>query len=192
MKVQKISGNVWKFTGTDNVNAYLITGEHGENIVIDAGNRSDRQDLVRLLGSMIDLKKIATVIFTHLHYDHIGNFDIFPNSAFYASEEEINGLEADRKGTILNEDIENKFNITLRKLPENIGPLEVIKSPGHTRGSVCLWYKEKKILFTGDTFFSKRKKGRTDLPTSAPDEMGATLIRLLDYNPQIIASGHDY
>jgi len=131
---------------------------------------------------MIDLNKITTVIFTHLHYDHIGNFDLFPNSAFYASEEEIDSLEADRKGTILNKDIEDKFRIKLRKLAESIGPLEVIKSPGHTKGSVCFWY----------TFFSKKKKGRTDLPTSAPDEMGATLMRLLDYNPQIIASGHDY
>jgi glyoxylase-like metal-dependent hydrolase (beta-lactamase superfamily II) len=192
MKVQKISDNVWKFTGEDNVNVYLITGEYGENIIIDAGDRSDRQDLVRLLGNMVDLKKITMVILTHLHYDHIGNFDLFPNAAFYASEQEINDLEKDRKGTILNEDIENKFKIKLRKLPEKIGPLEVIKSPGHTRGSVSLWYKEKKILFTGDTFFSKKKRGRTDLPTSAPDEMGATLMRLLEYNPLIIAPGHDY
>ena len=41
--------------------------------------------------------------------------------------------------------------------------LEVIATPGHTPGSICLYSKEKKWIFTGDTLF-ENARGRTDFP----------------------------
>lgn len=190
MKVQKISSNVWKFTGTDNVNVYFV--DMGENIVIDTGNRQDRHEILRFLGNLVDLKKVSKVIFTHLHYDHIGNFDIFPNAKFFASANEIKDFEGDRNDTVLNEDIVKKFSVKLEPLPEKIGPFEIIETPGHTRGSVCVWYPEKKILFSGDTLFPKKHIGRTDFPTSAPYKMNDTLLKLLKYEFKILAPGHEY
>ena len=40
---------------------------------------------------------------------------------------------------------------------------QTLETPGHTRGGVCYYFEEEKIIFTGDTLF-KGTCGRTDLP----------------------------
>lgn len=42
---------------------------------------------LKLLG--IDAGKVEDVIVTHLHYDHIGNFDLFPNARFHLQDSEL-------------------------------------------------------------------------------------------------------
>lgn len=186
--LKKISDNVWKFTGFDNVNVYCLASE---KILIDTGNRADRQLLIQFLGKVVDFKDVKKVIFTHLHYDHTGNFDLFENAEFFASQEEIEDFRRDSFGAVLNEKHAAKLSITLKPLPEKIDGLKVIKTPGHTRGSICLWYEKEKILFTGDTLF-KHCYGRMDLPTSQPKEMQTSINKLVEYNYKILAPGHDY
>ena len=41
--------------------------------------------------------------------------------------------------------------------------LQVLHTPGHSPGSVSLWFPEDRVLFTGDTLF-RGSVGRTDLP----------------------------
>ncbi|MFO8016594.1 MAG: MBL fold metallo-hydrolase [Candidatus Woesearchaeota archaeon] len=203
--ISRISEGVWKFTGTDNVNAYLICagdkgcGHEGGSkgaVVIDAGNRADRQEMKNLLGKAADPDDVKAVIFTHLHYDHIGNFDLFPNAEFYASETELEDFRDSPASTTLSEEMAEKLRRpiggSLKPLPRNICGLEVISTPGHTRGSVCIWHPAKGILFTGDTMFANKRFGRTDLPTSAPEKLNESLITLLDYDFRILAPGHDY
>ena len=67
--------------------------------------------------------------------------------------------------------------------------LEVIETPGHTKGSVC--YIINNVMFSGDTFF-RGFIGRTDFPTSNIMEILQSLKRLsgikTDY---IVYPGHD-
>ena len=42
---------------------------------------------LRLLG--VDAAKVDDVILTHLHYDHVGNFDLFPEARFHLQDREM-------------------------------------------------------------------------------------------------------
>jgi len=42
---------------------------------------------IKLLG--VDASSIKDIIITHLHYDHVGNFDLFPNASFHLQETEM-------------------------------------------------------------------------------------------------------
>jgi glyoxylase-like metal-dependent hydrolase (beta-lactamase superfamily II) len=55
--------------------------------------------------------------------------------------------------------------------------LEVLHTPGHTEGSVCLLVDDERLLFTGDTLF-RGSWGRTDLPGGSDDQMVDSLARL--------------
>ena len=78
---------------------WLIRGE-GREIVVDTGfsaavaARRQRDHLrcptqgLALLN--VDSKKIKDVVITHLHYDHVGNFDLFPAATFHLQDREMN------------------------------------------------------------------------------------------------------
>ena len=61
---------------------------------------------------------------------------------------------------------------------------EIIETPGHSRGDICYYDKKNEILFSGDTLFAGTY-GRVDLPTSDPIQMGKSLKKLLNLNPEI-------
>ncbi|MFZ1082691.1 MAG: MBL fold metallo-hydrolase [Candidatus Kryptoniota bacterium] len=52
--------------------------------------------------------------------------------------------------------------------------LEVIHTPGHSAGSICLYEEKEGILFTGDTLFSG-SIGRTDLPSGSYEEISKSI-----------------
>jgi glyoxylase-like metal-dependent hydrolase (beta-lactamase superfamily II) len=188
---KKIAEKIWKFTGqSDQANCYYLDFE--KRMMIDCCNRADRQFLLRDLKYMMEPSEMQAVVFTHLHYDHIGNFDLFENAEFFASEEEIEDFEKDKMATVLNEETINRFTKQLKPLPEKLNGLEVIRVPGHTRGSIALWHEHTKTLFSGDTLFSKGIYGRADLPTSVPDEMKQSLKKLEEYKFKVLGPGHDY
>jgi len=187
MTVTKVAQDIWKISLSSNV--YFL--DFDTKILIDAGDRKDRAELKMFASKLIELDKVQKIFFTHLHYDHIGNFDLFPSAAMYASEEAIECLKKNALGTILNQDMVQKFKDAEVSTTRDAHGLKVIKTPGHTQGSICLWYEKERILFSGDTMF-KNGLGRTDLPTSVPDNMQNNVMQLLKLNHKILCPGHDY
>ncbi len=185
--IKKVCENIW--TVESDSNAYFL--DLNEKIMIDAGRRANRKVLEQFLSKVVDFDGVQKVIFTHLHFDHIGNFDLFPNAEFFASEEEISCFEKDAAATTLNADMAEKIKRSGIKLNAlgYIDGLEIIKTPGHTAGSICLWYPKEKVLFSGDTLL-KGAVGRTDLPTSSPEKMQDSLNKLVSYNFRILCPGH--
>jgi hydroxyacylglutathione hydrolase len=53
----------------------------------------------------------------------------------------------------------------------------VMHSPGHTRGSICLYDESNSVLLSGDTLF-REGVGRTDAPDSDPAALERSLERL--------------
>ena len=83
-----------------------------------------------------------------------------------------------------------KFKVKLSPLKDLLG-LKIIKTPGHTKGSICLYYQKEKILFSGDTLFYNGF-GRIDFPFSDPGKMEESLEKLKKIKYKILAPGHDY
>jgi hydroxyacylglutathione hydrolase len=57
--------------------------------------------------------------------------------------------------------------------------LEVVHTPGHTPGSMCLYEPQNRSLFTGDTVF-RDGLGRTDFPGSSRRDMKKSVERLVE------------
>jgi glyoxylase-like metal-dependent hydrolase (beta-lactamase superfamily II) len=77
---------------------WLIRGQEGSWLVDTGFNQTAANERKRrllrcpaqslqLLG--IEASKITDVILTHLHYDHVGNFDLFPNATFHLQDREM-------------------------------------------------------------------------------------------------------
>ena len=183
--IEKLTNNIYKLNVDSNV--YLIKNQ---NTIIDTGPPNYKDEVKQELSKIIDLKKIKKVIFTHLHYDHAGNFDLFPNAEFYASKQEIEDFKKHKISTLLNPVLAIKFKVNLKPLKELQG-FRIISTPGHTKGSFCLFYVKEKLLFSGDTLFNNGI-GRTDLPTSEESKMEDSLNKLKKLNYKTLCPGHDY
>lgn len=106
-------------------------------------------------------KNVVGILVTHHHFDHI----------------------------MALKDIENYFQV---KEALNIPGfnIEVIKTTGHTDDSVCYYFKDDKVLFSGDFIFY-RTIGRTDLPTGSDKEMKHSLELISKYPDDLkVYPGH--
>ncbi len=77
---------------------WLVRGA-GLDLVVDTGFnaaaavRRERQLLRPVSGALalmgVDAAKVRDVVITHLHYDHVGNFDLFPQATFHLQDLEM-------------------------------------------------------------------------------------------------------
>ena len=181
--MEKLAEGIFKINVDSNV--YLV-----DDIVVDTGPPNYREEVKQRISEIMPLDKIKKVIFTHLHYDHVGNFDLFSNAEFYASPEEIEYFKKHKIKALLHPIFAVKFNVELKPLTTLEG-FDIIKTPGHTSGGICLLHKKTKILFSGDTLF-QNGYGRVDFPNSNPEDMEKSLKKLQEIKYKILAPGHDY
>lgn len=131
-----------------------------KNILIDTSSSNNKKEIIEDLKKLnINPEDIQIVILTHQHWDHNSNVNLFPNAEIYDFRD-------------------------INKIPKEF---KVIKTPGHTKDSICLLYK--KILFSGDTLFHNGI-GRTDFPESQPEKMQESLNKLKKINYKILCPGH--
>ncbi len=180
-------------------NIYLIIDE--VITLVDAGTGLNFEEVKRNLGKFnLKPSDIELVINTHCHYDHIGGNRAFVEAA--RCEVAIHELDAEpirRADPTVT--IARNFGVKLeplepvRELREGdrieLGALtlDVLHTPGHTRGSICLYEREQRMLFSGDTVFCDGI-GRVDLPTSDPAAMANSLRRLAELDVEKLFPGH--
>ncbi len=158
MKISKIT------SGLFSTNSYFLQiGEY--NYLIDAPDQNEEMvELIKKEG------KLDAILLTHGHFDHTMGLknvlSLFPNTPVYLEKEDWPMLEKDNKKYMamcnLYSNYEIPASINLLPYEENIPKVEIIKSPGHTLGSVSIYLKEENTLFSGDTLFLSGY-GRTDL-----------------------------
>lgn len=136
------------------------------------------------------------IVSTHGHWDHIG--DNARVAEHTGAQIAVHPLDADRLANPrpLGAPFEIPPSVSAIELAEGgevrFGSirLEVLHTPGHTEGSVCLLDNESGNLYSGDTLFAG-SFGRVDLPGGSEEAMVASLDRLrrLDNGVQVLP-GH--
>lgn len=156
-------------------NCYILADETTRNaIVIDPG--ADYERIIKVLGENRLLP--CLVVNTHGHSDHIGADADF-NLPVYIHKLDAKCLKDPQFN--LSFLMGTPFSVPVKEVitVENGGiikldslSLEVIHTPGHTPGGVCL--KMDKVVFTGDTLFFGGV-GRTDFPGASEQQLLASI-----------------
>ncbi|MFX0068470.1 MAG: MBL fold metallo-hydrolase [Promethearchaeota archaeon] len=181
-------------------NVYVLGKEDITLIDVGTGNNLDR--LFRAMNSFdLDSKEIKQVIVTHAHIDHIGGLPLISeliNPSICAPSEETIYIEKADDYMILAWIFDSKFEPVKVDVKLSEGDiihveefsLRVLHTPGHTKGSICLYDEERKILFSGDTVFGGGGFGRVDLPTGNAEELRKSLFRLTKLEVEYLLPGH--
>ena len=139
-----------------------------EAMVIDPGD--DIEDVVAVLRQYkLEVKQI---VITHAHIDHVGGAmklraltgaPILLNQNDHALLKMLD-VQASWLGMATPGEVAIEASIADGdSLQAGSLKASVMHTPGHTEGSVCLYFPAEKMLIAGDTLFA-RSIGRTDLP----------------------------
>lgn len=139
---------------------------------------------------------LSNCIITHEHCDHFGSLDKIDckvvaseTCARIINEKDSSGLCQAFSLPFPNKKVEKI--VKENDVVETDGfALKVIETPGHARGSICLYEEDKKFLFSGDTVFPDLGMPRTDLPTSEPEKLKSSYEKLISLDIEKIFPGH--
>ena len=168
MKIEKFIFNPF------HENTYLVYDEATKDaVVIDCGCYTQKEKNTLLSFINQHQLTIKYVLNTHLHIDHIfGNKFLFSQFGIepQAHKGDIELLERMQEQALA-------FGLSLKEKEQPIGnfideknsltigesSIQFIHVPGHSLGSLCIYFPKEKWLFSGDVLFL-RCIGRTDLP----------------------------
>lgn len=187
---------LWNSTSVNNCNTYLISTPE-KNILIDPGLAPYFDHVSRGLSQLgLSIKDIDLVICTHAHPDHIEAVRLFDAApalfVMHAAEWRLIKERTPFLSASMNVGL-TRFNpdFFLNEGELKVGKivLKVFHTPGHTPGSVTLYWKATSTLFTGDLIF-KDGLGRTDLPGGNGPQLKDSIRRMATLNARWLLSGH--
>ncbi len=157
--------------GLYQTNTYIVSKEgSGKCIVIDPGYEAAViMNRAALLGLQIE-----AILLTHAHFDHVGAVRAIAadtDCAVYVAEEELSLPNAMTGGPVYYTDLypaEGVIQVAEMQI-------KVLRTPGHTPGSVCLLIED--AMFSGDTLFAG-SMGRCDFPGSSIFDMRKSMKKL--------------
>lgn len=182
-------------------NCYVINDETKECVIIDCGALTEtEQNAVIAYINEEGLKPVHN-LGTHGHLDHhFGDAAIL--SAFNLQPEVAEGdkvlMQHPKEAALqmLGMDLNIDLPAGNLKLTENEDikfgshTFKIIRTPGHSPGSVSFYCAEENVLFTGDTLF-KGSIGRTDFPGGSMFQIISSLRELAQLpDKTIVYPGH--
>ena len=175
--------------GPIGTNCYFLQDEEsGLMAIIDPGD-----DWERILHQVKKAEgEVKYILLTHGHYDHTTAVPdlvkVLPGVQVYIHQADANGAGSQLFPLAAQVKDLNNYDegdtLSLGSLT-----IEVLHTPGHSKGSVTL--KVGDVLFTGDTLFCG-SCGRTDLRGGSYEEIMASLKRLGELEGDFhVCPGHD-
>lgn len=144
-------------------NCYLIE-KNGKCLLVDPG-----AEYLKIKDFIKD-KMLVGILITHNHFDHVGCIKNLVNDYNIPVYDDSNLKEGLNRISIFD--------------------VEVIKTYGHTMDSISFYFKETKVIFTGDFLFYGTI-GRCDFLESDYKEMLKSIKKIKEYSNDItIKPGH--
>ncbi len=184
----------WMSPQENNANTVFIDG--AVPTLIDPGHSHLFSYVAEgLLRDGVDLGRIKMVIFTHGHPDHLESTERFDDTIVRAmSAKEYAYMQEEGSELFLATAARmpmKPFKLLLKEGTLNLGKetYEVILTPGHSPGSICLYNPKTKVLISGDTLFYLGV-GRTDLPGGDINRLAESIARLAKLDIEYLIPGH--
>lgn len=210
---QQLLPNFYYFAEGSMLDCNIFLLQDGEKLcVIDTGNGLSLPALISSMETLgLDIQNVTHVILTHDHLDHV--MGIYPLLEILTQRPEI--LAHTYCADMLEEGEEQRivprmfgasaktFNITVVPIP-NITRLtegseftfgeftfQTLYSPGHSKGSICLYEPTKRILLSGDVVFPQGSFGRYDFPGCSLQDLIRSIQRLTTLKEvELLCAGH--
>ncbi|HEX4622649.1 MAG TPA: MBL fold metallo-hydrolase [Myxococcaceae bacterium] len=157
-------------------NTYVVG--HDDVLVIDPGP-ADSSHLDRVENAVRQRGRAGTVLLTHHHLDHS------ESAAEFATRLDV-PLAAIPHPEMpqLDTDLADSDQVTFGG-----GALQVVATPGHTRGHACFWWESERVVFAGDLV-----AGEGFIVIDPPDgnmaDYMASLARVRDLDAAALRPGH--
>lgn len=176
-------------------NAWLVLRDGRDDcVVIDPGDEYPK------LKRALEGRSVAAILLTHGHFDHImavGPMAVDTHAPVYVGRDDMEMLNnAALNGRAGLMGITHMDGPAIEAAPygEKLSAagldFMVLPTPGHSRGSVCLYLPDEAVLFSGDTLF-QAGFGRMDLYGGSPAQMRDSLRRLFALPPETrVYPGH--
>ena len=186
-------GFFWRSMEANNCNTYLIDGSR--RILIDPGHHHLFDHVVQGLAAIgVTPDEIDMVICTHAHPDHVEAVQALKSErtvfAIHRSEWQMMQQWAGHTGNKdLLEQLRPDLFLQAGQLDVGEVALTVVETPGHSPGSICLYWSDRKALISGDLVFAGGV-GRTDLPGGDPRLLRDSIRRVAREPVDLLLPGH--
>lgn len=196
----KVTDGVYAYPWTNmmenNCNTYVLQGQG--LILVDPGLKRYVPDILNAMKQDgLDPDEIKLILCTHAHPDHFDGVNHFADTevqlTMHEDEErflsdvgkDFFGMFGLGKPTYKVDFFTNEGEANLLGLP-----LQSIHAPGHSPGSICIYWPQKKVLLSGDVVFSG-SIGRTDFPGGSGSTLKESIEKISTLDVEYLLPGHN-
>jgi glyoxylase-like metal-dependent hydrolase (beta-lactamase superfamily II) len=192
----EVAPQIWRLVPPEPAcNVYFIQDE--KSVLVDTGVNASFPHLQAELGRLgVQPQQIDLILNTHEHFDHTGGNLYFPRAWIAAhSAAAAKMVYGDERATHAKRYAQSGLERVHWWLTEGVVldtgryRWQVLHTPGHTSGCLCLYEAEAGLLFSGDTVV----KGEFLTPigeSGSAGELLHSLTRLVALNPRLLLPGH--